>query len=277
MAIDKQSLEQGWALYKKNKRKAAIKYALLALFSIVMFIVIWQVIVQYRLVNVRNLPSPVRVFETLVFKINNTPPDGNTLITNIGASLEVALSGFLLATVIGIPLGWLMGWFLPFDKFMRPVFELMRPVPPIAWIPIIVVLFGIGLQAKAIIIFLAVFVPCVINAYLGVQLTSRALINVSKTFGAGSFETFVKVGIPSSLPMVFTGLRTALGGAWSTLVAAEMLAASAGLGNMLQIGRLIGRADIVVVGMVTISALGALLGLLLNYAERHVLKWKVKD
>lgn len=151
----------------------------------------------------------------------------------------------------------------------------MRPVPPIAWIPVVVVFVGIDLKAKATIIFLSVFVPCVINSYTGIKLTKRTLINVAKTFGAGNFETFIKVGVPSAMPMVFTGIRTALGGAWSTLVAAEMLAARAGLGYMLQVGRNVARADIVVAGMVTIGVLGALMSMLLSFAEKHVLKWKM--
>lgn len=275
MSANKMDLEREWIAYRNRRRKTNIKYMCLSLLSIAVFILIWQIVVQFQLVNTRNLPSPVKVFQTLLYKCTNKNPDGNTLLTNIGASLQVALSGFALAAVIGIPLGWLMGWFLPIDRFMRPIFELLRPVPPIAWIPVIVVFFGIGLQAKSMIIFLSVFVPCVINSYTGVKLTSRTLINASKTFGAGSFETFIKVGIPSSMPMVFTGLRAALSGAWSTLVAAEMLAAKAGLGNMLQIGRNLGRADVVVVGMVVISVLGALLGVLLNALERNVLKWKI--
>ncbi len=276
MSANKEILEQKLKVYKETKRKQSIKYALLSCASILVFILIWQIIVQFKVVNVRNLPSPVQVFETLIYKFSNKNPDGNTLLTNIGASLQVALSGFALAMVIGVPLGLFMGWFMPIDKFVRPIFELLRPVPPIAWIPIIVVFFGIGLKAKAIIIFLSVFVPCVINSYTGIKLTNRTLINVAKTFGASNFETFIKIGIPSATPMIFTGLRAALSGAWSTLVAAEMLAAKAGLGNMLQIGRNLGRADIVVVGMVVISMLGALLGILLNFIERKLLKWKIK-
>ena len=113
------------------------------------------------------------------------------------------------------------------------------------------------------------------SSYTGIKLTKRTLINVAKTFGAGNFETFIKVGVPSAMPMVFTGIRTALGGAWSTLVAAEMLAARAGLGYMLQVGRNVARADIVVAGMVTIGVLGALMSMLLSFAEKNVLKWKM--
>ena len=275
MSISKSEIEIGLALYKKKKKNDAVRFALLSALGIVVFLVIWQIVVQFELVNVRSLPAPTEVFETMIYKLSHTNPDGNTLGTNILASLQVALTGFCLALIIGVPLGLFMGWFTPVDKFVTPIFELLRPVPPIAWIPVVVVFVGIDLKAKATIIFLSVFVPCVINAYTGIKLTKRTLINVAKTFGAGNFETFVKVGIPSAMPMVFTGIRSALGGAWSTLVAAEMLAARAGLGYMLQVGRNVARADIVVTGMVTIGILGALMAGILSMVERKVLKWKV--
>ena len=119
-----------------------------------------------------------------------------------------------------------MGWWTYADRFIRPIFELVRPVPPIAWIPLVVVWMGVGLKAKALIIFFTAFVPCVINSYTGIKLTNKTLIDVSRTFGASNREIFWKVGVPSSLPMVFAGIRVALGNSWSTLVAAEMLAAS---------------------------------------------------
>ncbi len=276
MSLNKNELEQGLAAYRREKRKSTQKFVLLSFFGIAAFLILWQLIVQFKIVEARTLPSPISILETLVYKVSHTNPDGNTLGTNIVASLQVALSGFLLALVIGVPLGLFMGWFTPVDKFVRPVFELLRPVPPIAWIPVVVVFIGIDLKAKATIIFLSVFVPCVINSYTGVKLTKRTLINVAKTFGAGNFETFIKVGIPSAMPMVFTGIRSALGGAWSTLCAAEMLAARAGLGYMLQVGRNVGRADIVVAGMVAISVLGALMSLILSLVEKRVLKWKLE-
>lgn len=276
MSLNQKDLEQGLASYNRNRKKSMMKFALLSFIGIAAFLIIWQLVVQFKLVNVRSLPSPLEVVQTLIYKISHKNPDGNTLGTNIFASLQVALSGFVLALIIGVPLGLLMGWFLPVDKFVRPVFELLRPVPPIAWIPVVVVFVGIDLKAKATIIFLSVFVPCVINSYTGIKLTKRTLINVAKTFGAGNFETFIKVGIPSAMPMVFTGIRTALGGAWSTLVAAEMLAAKAGLGYMLQVGRNVARADVVVAGMVAISILGALMSLILSLVENKVLKWKLE-
>jgi NitT/TauT family transport system permease protein len=242
--------------------------------GLVIFLLIWQFVVKTGLANEKSLPAPTTILETFISKLNNTAPDGNVLGVNIMASLQVALSGFFAALIIGIPLGFLMGWWKSVDRFMRPIFELIRPVPPIAWIPLVVVWMGIGLKAKALIIFFTAFVPCVINSYTGIKLTNQTLINVSKTFGASDFEMFYKVGIPSAMPMVFAGIRIALGNSWSTLVAAEMLAASAGLGYMIQFGRTVARPDIVVVGMLVIGSIGAVLSAVLQFIEKHFLKWK---
>lgn len=277
MAIDPNMLARKHAEYKAAKRKEDRKYMLLSVLGILLFLGIWQIASMTGIADSTRLPAPTTIFQTLIYKAGNNAPDGNTLFVNILASLRVALSGFGVAVIIGVPLGLFMGWWEYADRFMRPIFELVRPVPPIAWIPLVVVWMGIGLQAKSMIIFFTAFVPCVINSYTGIKLTSRTLINVSKTFGAPNFEIFYKVGIPSALPMVFAGIRVALGNSWSTLVAAEMLAASAGLGYMIQIGRTVARPDIVIAGMVTIGATGALLSGLLSAVEGRLLRWQTRN
>lgn len=277
MAENKAKLLEEQKKYIQKTKRENVKYALLSILGIFIFLLIWQLAVEFGLVNETRLPKPTTILQTLGYKIYNQAPDGNTLGINILASLQVALTGFITAMVIGIPLGLFMGWWEYADRFIRPIFELVRPVPPIAWIPLVVVWMGIGLQAKAMIIFFTAFVPCVINSYTGIKLTNKTLINVSRTFGASNIEIFWKIGIPSALPMVFAGIRVALGNSWSTLVAAEMLAASAGLGYMIQIGRTIARPDIVIAGMVTIGAIGAVLSGILSYVEKHALKWQSKN
>ena len=275
MAADKKNLEAKWSEYLEQQKRDNVKYMLLSAAGILTVLIIWQGVVMLGLVDSRLLPPPTTVLATLVDKFSNPVPDGNVLGTNILASLQVALSGFCVAIIIGVPLGLLMGWWTYAERFIRPIFELVRPVPPIAWIPLVVVWMGVGLKAKALIIFFTAFVPCVINSYTGIKLTSQVLIDVSRTFGAPNWLIFWKIGIPSSLPMVFAGIRVALGNSWSTLVAAEMLAASAGLGYMIQIGRTVARPDIVIVGMVVIGAIGAILSAILSRCESYFLRWKV--
>ena len=157
---------------------------------------------------------------------------------------------------------------------MRPIFEILRPIPPVSWIPITIIWLGLGLQAKAFIVFFSAFVPCTINAYTGIRQTSPALINVAKVCGASNFTIFRKIGIPSAMTMTFAGIRVALGNAWATLVAAEMLAANVGLGYMIQQGRSFARPDIIILGIVVIGILGVIFTWLLGLVEGKVLGWK---
>ena len=274
MALDDNELKIKLQEWKDRQRKDDVKYMIMGGISLLVFLSVWQIAVLSGLASERLLPPPTAIFKTFLDKFTNPDPDGNLLGINILASLQVSLSGFFAALIIGIPLGLFMGWWKHADSFLRPIFELIRPVPPIAWIPIVVVWMGIGLRARALIIFFTSFVPCVINSYTGIRLTNQTLINVSKTFGASYFEMFYKVGIPSSMPMVFAGIRVALGNSWSCLVAAEMLAASAGLGYMIQYGRMVARPDIVIVGMLTIGSVGAILAALLQFVENNFLRWK---
>ena len=255
-------------------KKILDRYAVISVLSVLTFLLIWQGCVTAGILSDKILPAPTKVFAALFDKLNNKSPDGSLLQTNILVSLKVACSGLLLAIVIGVPLGWLMGWYRTVSRFVRPIFEIMRPIPPIAWIPLTILWVGIGLEAKAMIIFFASFVPCVINATAGIKSTNQTLINVAKTYGASDFTIFLKIGIPSSLPMTFAGIRIALNSAWSTLVAAELLAANAGLGYMINMGRQFGRVDIIVLGMVTIGILGFAFSWIFTKLEHIFVKWR---
>ena len=274
MEIKGNDLEKLRLDHKKIENRNIFKFRILTVMTIIIFFCLCQFVADQGIVDSRTLPSPAKIYETFLAKLTKKAPDGNLLSANILASLQVSLFGFFSAVIIGVPLGLLMGWYKILDKTLTPIFEIIRPIPPIAWIPIVVVWMGVGLSAKVLIIFFSAFVPCVINSYTGIQLTNKTFINVSQTFGASNFTTFIKVGIPSSLPMVMTGIKIALGNSWSTLVAAEMLAASAGLGFMIQMGRQFARADVVVLGMVLIGVLGAILSFLFSSLEKYLLRWK---
>lgn len=257
---------------QKQKKHSSARYTWLSILSVVIFLIVWQTVVQLLKIPENKVPSPVKVLEAFVFKITNRGPDGSILIVNVLTSLQVALSGLAAAIGIGIPLGILMGWYKLFERIVKIIFEIVRPMPPIAWIPLVILWFGVGLGAKTVIIFLSAFVPCVLNSYTGIRQTNKTLIDVAKTFGASDFYIFVHVGLPSSVPMVFAGMRVALSNAWSTLVAAEMVAASAGLGYMINMARNFGRIDVVIVGMICIGAFGAVFTWLFGKLESKVLK-----
>ena len=258
----------------RGRGSSAYTYAMLTAAGIFSFLFVWQMLVQFGILSERYLAKPTELLLLFINKFSNSAPDGATLPVSIWASLQVSLTGLALAIVTGVPLGLCMGWFKGLDKFVTPIFEVIRPIPPISWIPLTILWLGIGLKAKAFIIFFSAFIPCVINSYTGIKLTNKTLINVAKTSGASNVETFIKVGIPSAMPLAFSGIRVALGNAWSTLVAAEMLAASAGLGYMILMGRLFARPDVILLGMVVIGAIGAIFNGALSFVENRVIKWR---
>lgn len=253
--------------------KAKLKYILISTISVLVLLGIWQLCTDIlHLVPAYALSSPVKVVQSFLYKLTNTAPDGSTLFEHIWTSLKVALVGYGIGAVVGIPLGIAMGWSKKASCFIRPLFDLLRPMPPIAWIPIMIIFLGIGIKARAAIIFLSAFVPCVINSSTGILQTNPVHIWVAQTFGASNIRILFKVAIPSALPQIFTGLTISLTSAWSALVAAELLASSSGLGFMIQANRMIGRPDMIIVGMLTIGAIGAILSAILRILQRCVVK-----
>jgi len=254
----------------KNK---SLKYLVISVFSLIGFFFIWQVLIAWvQILPDYIMPSPVQVFLAFIKKLTSKIPDGATLFQNLIASLQVSVSGFLAGSVIGVPLGMAMAWNKKTDLFVRPIFDLLRPIPPLAWIPIMILWLGIGIRAKAAIIFMSAFIPNVINSYMGIRQTNPVHLWVGQVFGATRGELFRKVALPTALPYVFTGLRISLGTSWMSLVAAEMLASERGLGYMIQVGRLVVRPDIIIVGMLSIGATGALLAFLLKLVEDHFVR-----
>ena len=262
------------ALVEREKHRITYRNITLSFAGILLFLLIWEGLALSGIVDSRILCDVLEVLRLFVTKLSDPNPDGAVLTVHIWSSLQVALLGFLLAVVIGVPLGWLMGWYRGADSFLRPIFEIIRPIPPVSWIPLTIVWLGIGLPAKSFIVFFAAFVPCLINAYTGIRQTKEVLKNVGKTFGASYFTVFVKLGIPSSLVMTFAGIKVAIGNSWATLVAAEMLAASSGLGYMILMGRSYARVDLIILGIVVIGVLGVIISAIINRLERIFLGWR---
>ena len=256
----------------KKERKDKIKYASMTIATFIIFFSLWEFLASRDILVGKYTPSVSEVVKAFVFKLSNKGPDGNILIKNILTSLKISMGGFALAVVIGVPLGLLMGWYRLLDRFVRPIFEVVRPIPAVSWIPLMIVWIGVGIEAKIVIIFLTAFIPCVLNSYTGIRQTNQTLINVAKVYGASNFYIFLHVGVPSAVPMIFAGMRVALASSWSCLVAAEMLAASAGLGYMISMSRSFGRADVVILGMVVIGAIGFIFTQIFSIIEKKVVR-----
>lgn len=247
------------------------KYSLISVCSFLFVLLVWQMVTDvFHLVSPVMLPSPSRILSTLIYKLTGgTVPDGATLFQNIWSSLQIALGGYAVGVLIGVPLGVGMAWSRRFELFAKPLFDIIRPVPALAWIPLMILWLGIGYASKVGIIFFAAFISATVNSYTGIKRTSQVHLWVGKTFGATNRQLLFKVAIPTALPMIFTGLRLALGSAWVALVAAEMLAATKGLGYMIQMARMMGRPDVIIVGMLTIGFVGLLLNTVIERLQKH--------
>ena len=256
-----------------EQKKNQAKYFIISCASILTVILIWFICINVlHLKSEKVFPGPVTVFETFIDKLHTKAPDGATLIQHLWSSLKVALFGYFLGAAIGVPLGIAMAWNKWVDRFVRPLFDMIRPIPGLAWIPMFILLFGIGLTSKALVIFLGALIACVVNSYTGIQQTQELHLWVGDVFGATNSQKLFKIAIPTALPMIFTGLRVALGTAWTALVAAELLASTQGLGYMITQARAISRPDIIIVGMLAIGAVGAVFDALLHVVELKVAK-----
>lgn len=257
--------------YEAVKIRTPLALRVLPFLSLAAFFGSWEFIIRTGIVPSTMLAAPSQVFELFIYKLVNVNPDGALLHRHAYASFQVALIGYVLALLVGIPLGLLMGWFTLARGLFRPIFELIRPIPPIAWIPLCIFWFGIGLWGKVFIIWIAGIVPCVINAWVGVKMTNPTFIQMARTYGATDWQIFTQICIPSALPMVFGAFQIALAYCWTNLVAAELLAADQGLGFLITMGRRLALPEMVVLGMVSVGVGGAIIGFVIDQLEKRLL------
>jgi len=238
----------------------------------------WWLITWIFNVDPVFLPPPTDVFERLVKMATVSMGDG-TLVVHILGSLKRFLTGFALAALIGIPVGFAMGYFKPINKLVTPIFEAIRPIPPIAWAPFAILWFGLNVGAQAFVILLAAMPPIIINSQLAIRMTDRRLIDAARVFGASPLRVLLEVALPSSIPLVFTGLRIGVANGWMALIAAELVAgdgSSTGLGYLILQGQRTLNADLSIAAMIVIGIIGALLDVTLNRANRYFQRWSAQ-
>lgn len=220
-----------------------------------------------------RFPAPAETWDALR-QIALTGYADATLATHVFHSAKLVLLGFVVATLIGVPLGLAMGWSRAFEAFINPTFLLIRPIPPLAWIPLAIVWLGLGDAAKVLVIWFAAFVPAVINSYSGVRSIEPHLIEAARMLGVSRRMLVREVLIPAAMPMIFTGLRLSLQACWTTLVAAELIGAIAGLGHVLYQASLDLFPAMIVVGMVAVAVTAAVMTLMLGWVERRAMPWR---
>ncbi|MGH7662242.1 MAG: ABC transporter permease [Vulcanimicrobiaceae bacterium] len=236
----------------------------------IVFFGVWWLVASNKHVNALILPSPVKVITTFVFLTHHTFASF-TIQQHLGSSLLRFLLGFVLAAVIGIPLGLAMGWLRWLDYVVTPLFEAVRFVAPIAWVPFAVLWFGTGIGGPVLIIFAGALPPCLINAYRGARHVDRILIEAAQTLGANDRTIIFQVLLPAAMPSIVAGLRISAGLGWQSLIGAELIVVSAGIGYLMVQGQSNLDTAIVMSGMIAIGLVGAVIDLVLRLLERTVM------
>jgi taurine transport system permease protein len=235
-------------------------------------LLVWWGVTASGLVGPLFLPGPGDVAWRLV-DLARHGFVGATLAQHAGASLARVGLAMLFAVITAIPVGMAMGLYRHVNAALDPLIEFYRPIPPLAYLPLLVIWFGIGETTKILLIFMAIFAPLAIATASGVRRVDQNRIRAAQSLGASRDQIAWLVVFPSALPDILTGLRIALGVGWSTLVAAELVAATRGLGFMVQSASQMLVTDVVIAGILVIAFIALVLELVLRWVERRFASW----
>ncbi|MEL6121187.1 MAG: ABC transporter permease [Pseudomonadota bacterium] len=219
------------------------------------------------------LPAPEIVVERF-FRLNSEGYQGYSLFQHTRYSLQRVLIGFLLGALVGIPIGYAMGLTNWSRGWFDPIVEFMRPIPPLALIPLIIIWFGIDEEGKVVLLFLAALWIMIIAARSGVSGVAISKVHAAYSLGASKTQILTKVIVPNSLPEIFTGARVAMGVCWGTVVAAELVAANVGLGKMIVSASKFQQTDVIIVGIIVIGVIGFLIEVGMRKLESWLVPWK---
>lgn len=234
-------------------------------FSIILLATIYQAL--NTLFPNNYFPSVFQILQALLKNLSN-----KAIYLDIGTSLLRILIGFSIASIVGICLGLI----LAYDRRLKDIklyIELLRPIPPIAWIPISIILFGLGNSSAYFIVFLGAFFPIFTNTYFGAVSMPTIYKNIALSFEIGKVKYFIKILFFFTLPYIFTGLKIGIGMAWMSVIAAELIGAQSGLGYFIQLNRLLLQTDNVIIGMMFIGVIGYLLQKIIEFMEKMLIVW----
>jgi NitT/TauT family transport system permease protein len=233
------------------------------------FFGLWALVAASGLVQELFLPTPAAVARKFV-ELTHQPFVGHTLQQHLASSFGRFGMGFALAVAIGIPLGLAMGWFRWLDGVVSPLFDALRFVAPIAWVPFAALWFGTGIGGPVLVIFAGAFPPCVINAYRGAKQVDRRLVEAAQTLGASNWLILSEVLLPASVPSLVAGVRVSAGLGWQSLIGAELIVASSGIGYLIVKGQSNISTAIVMSGMIAIGIVGFAIDAALRRLEAHI-------
>jgi len=234
----------------------------------VVFLAFWEITIRAGAANIL-LPPPSVVFQTLVELIRT-----GTLFEHIGASLYRVAAGYAISVLVGVPLGLVMGYWLLADGLLSTTVNGLRPIPASAWVPLSIILMGIGEKPAVFLVFIGTVWSIILNTSHGVRMVPKHLVWAAQTMGASNAQIFAKVIFPASLPSTFNGMRVAVGIAFTCVIVAELIAVRSGLGYLITEARMLIRSDIVIAGMIAIGVVGFLLDVIVRLVMNRALRWQ---
>lgn len=234
-----------------------------------LLLVIWESIVRLGWVSAHLLPPPSELTGTL-FDLGSS----GALLEHIGVSSARVLAGFAIGAGLALPVAAAVGLSRRIEALFDPTFQAIRAIPSLAWVPLLLLWLGIDEGSKISLIAIGAFFPVYLNFVAGIQNVDRKLVEVGGIYGLSGSRLVARIFLPAALPNLFTGLRSGLSLAWMFLVAAELIAATKGLGYLLTDGRETGRADLVVVAIIVLALLGKITDSLLRILEDRLLAWR---
>ncbi|MGK0367275.1 MAG: taurine transport system permease protein [Thermoproteota archaeon] len=260
---------RSYQVFPKLSKK---KTMLLSVMSVSLFVIVWIILTEFKIVPKIILPSPFIVFKKF-WKIILEGYAGKTLIEHVGVSLFRVFTSLFIAIALAVPLGI----FVAVNDYVRgiidPFIEFYRPLPPLAYLPLVIIWFGIGELSKVILITLAIFAPVFLNTRAGVLAIPQERIRAALCLGASKWQVIRSVIFPSTLYQIFTGIRVGIGFGWTTLVAAEMVAANSGLGHMVLSASEFLVTEVVIIGIIIIGFIAILTDLFMRYLTKRIIHW----
>jgi sulfonate transport system permease protein len=251
---------------KKDRTKTFLK--IVSWIILVLIVVLWQIASEKQWINPTIMSTPVKIFTKFMQMLKD-----RSLLRHIGASVGRVLKGFLIGGGLGLVLGLLIGLSKNLETVANLFIGILRPIPPIAWIPLLILALGIGEESKVTVIAIGSFWPMLLDTIHGVKSTDKDLLELGRTLEKDRKTVIVKVILPSAIPAIFTGARQSISRAWSCVVTAEMIAASMGVGFLIQYARELSQPSLMFVGVIVIGLIGLFIDWSMMKLEKKLLYW----
>ncbi|MBI1935128.1 ABC transporter permease [Candidatus Woesearchaeota archaeon] len=246
------------------------KTIILKVLSVLFVVIIWQILSSSQIINAHFIPPPLEIAKSFILTIQSTE-----IFKDIYVSISRVFVGFLMGAVIGLIFGVITSYSAVLRYLLSIWIEFIRPIPPLAWIPLAILWFGLGNKSAIFLVALGSFFPVYSNTFEGVIALPKKFVDTAKTLGADSKLIFLEVVIPAILPYIITGLKIGLGVSWMIVVTAELVGTTSGLGYFIQLNRILLQVDKVIVGMIVIGLIGLVMNYFISLLEKYFSHWKI--